>query len=96
MDLKLLKHALWSNWSKETAYLKVNCDWSLKNRSIWQCAVTALVVNKYLGWKIKKWFIPSKNISHYWNEINNEKIDLTYEQFCWEKIVFENVKKSPI
>jgi hypothetical protein len=78
-DLEL---ALKKSWSRETS--SDSGKWSLANPSWGQCAVTALVVNDYLGGEIV--WAPVKMpegeiLSHYFNMINGEEKDFTRMQF---------------
>lgn len=43
------------------------------------CTITSLIVNDYFGGEICKIYVDK--ISHYFNLINNEMIDLTAKQF---------------
>lgn len=82
MNLDDLEKALQKSWSKETSY---SPDlWTVGNPAMGQCAVTALVVNDYLGGEIV-WadaVLPDgQKISHYFNQIDGKEIDLTRSQF---------------
>lgn len=44
-----------------------------------QCAVTALLVQKIFGGILKRALV--NGVSHYWNEIHGETVDLTRAQF---------------
>lgn len=80
--LKQLKKVLFEAWSKETSYCPI--EWNKENPSLGQCAVTALVINDFLGGEIL-WSAAlqpdGKVISHYFNKIGDKTIDLTREQF---------------
>lgn len=80
MDLLTLKSRLYKAWSKETAYRKDRDQWVQSNPSIGQCAITALVVNDYLGGAIVRG-LSSTGVEHYWNVIDSKIVDLTYEQY---------------
>lgn len=67
------------SFTKETCYPNLQDKWNSDNPSLGQCAVTALVVNDFLGGKIMR--CESETGSHYYNLINNEVIDLTSSQF---------------
>lgn len=67
------------SWTKETAYPGCQEEWSEKNPQLGQCAVTSLIVNDFFGGKIMRCMC--NGISHYYNLVNNEIIDLTVEQF---------------
>lgn len=77
-----LEEALRHSWCAETSTDSKN--WSEENPSYGQCAVTALIVQDYLGGKLL-WAqaeLPNGNTdSHYFNLIENKEVDLTREQF---------------
>ena len=92
MDLKSLEDALESSWDKDTSSEN---DWSKENPSYGQCAVTALILEKYLGGKIlwAKAQLPNgKEVSHYWNYILNQEIDITRKQFPKDTIIPKGVE----
>ena len=77
-----LKQALENSWNKDTAYEPLKDKWAVENKSLGQCAVTVLVVNKYFGGEIYKADIEGEDYSHFWNVLpNGEVIDLTKKQF---------------
>jgi len=67
------------SWCKETSYPSCQENWDKSNPSTGQCAITALVVNDFIGGKIMRCMCG--DISHYYNLVNNEVIDLTVKQF---------------
>lgn len=74
-------------YSKDTCYPKCVNDWDEENKTLGHCAIVSLIVNDYFGGEIYK--VDLENISHYFNYIDNEVIDLTSEQFNF-KISYEN------
>lgn len=80
--LSKLELALKNSWTKETSSDPEN--WSLENPAWGQCAVTAIVVNDYLGGEII-WASASladgNKISHYFNLIDGKTVDLARTQF---------------
>lgn len=64
---------------KDTCYPTLRDKWTLENKTLGQCAVTALVLNDFLGGKIMR--CESESGSHYYNLINGEIVDLTVSQF---------------
>lgn len=82
----LLNHALYASWDKDTTFPWSQDEWSNWNRSLWQCAVTALVVNDILWWEIRKWFVDEIQNTHYWNCVDWLKYDFTDSQFKWNEI----------
>ena len=67
------------SWTKDTCYPGSREEWSEKNPSLGQCAVTTLIVNDFFGGKIMRCMC--NGISHYYNLINDEIVDLTVDQF---------------
>lgn len=92
MTLSQLTYFLNQCWSKETCYPLLQSKWNEKERSIGQCAVTALILNEYFGGKICKCKVGE--ISFYFNKINDEIIDLTGEQFGDINIQYEPFKEK--
>lgn len=80
MDVNLIACAIQSSWSIDTAYLSANASFVNNTPSAGQCAVTAAVLNDYIGGTVKKGTI-NGTIRHYWNHINGSDIDLTAGQF---------------
>ncbi|MFW5887961.1 MAG: YunG family protein [Bacteriovoracia bacterium] len=89
MDKKnLLQLALYRSYSQKTAYPGY---WNKENPYIGQCAVTAMVVNDFLGGDIAKIKLPNLSTSHYFNIIDSKVVDLTSKQFSWEyKLDYSN------
>ncbi|MFC9998213.1 hypothetical protein [Nocardia sp. NPDC127526] len=76
-----LHDALKDAWSADTS---ASSDWTEQNRAKGQCAVTACVVQDYLGGEILNTVatLPGgKTVSHYFNLIDGKNVDLTDEQF---------------
>lgn len=80
LSLEKFKHILFSCYDSSTAFETTQKIWSKENRSLGQCAITALLVQDYFGGDIKRGYIPERNMYHNWNEIDGKKIDLTIEQ----------------
>lgn len=77
-----VKKIIKMSWKKETCYPTSQKDWSKENPSLGQCAVTSLIINDFLGGKIMRCMC--NGMSHYYNLINGEIIDLTVDQFAGE------------
>ena len=71
-----LQRAIEDSWSKDTA----KGEWKRSVPSLNQCAVTALVVQDYLGGDLLRCEMTDGD-SHYWNKIGEAEIDLTKSQF---------------
>jgi len=80
--LEELTKIIEKSWAKETCYPSLQDTWSKQNPSLGQCAITALVVNDFLGGKIMRTICDG--ISHYYNLIDNKVVDLTVDQFKGE------------
>lgn len=65
------------SWSNETTYPGSN--WTKENPALGQCAITALVINDFMGGKIMRCIV--ENGSHYYNLIEGKIFDLTASQF---------------
>jgi len=74
-----LRCALENSYCQDTAYELVRDEWNINNKTLGHCAVVALIVNDYFGGTIRKCIVG--NISHYFNEVDGNIVDLTSEQF---------------
>ena len=79
MLIKELTKMLELSWNKNTCTLSLQDSWNENNKALGQCAITALIVNDFLGGKIMRCMCESG--SHYYNLINDNIIDLTSSQF---------------
>ena len=95
VELSHLEKALTRCWSKETSSDPEH--WTPDNPAWGQCAVTALIVNDYLGggivWAEAK-LSDGKNISHYFNLIDGTEVDLTRRQFPEGTVIPDGVEKK--
>ena len=82
MNIEILKTSLRECYSKDLCYPKVQDEWNENNKCFGMCVITSLIVNDYFGGDICK--IHVEGISHYYNLIENEIIDLTSSQFKCE------------
>jgi len=94
-EISKLEEAIRKSWSKETSSDPEK--WAYENPAWGQCAVTALLVNDYLGgdivWAEAK--LPDgKGISHYFNRIEGREIDLTRRQFPEGTIIPAGIEKK--
>jgi len=72
-----LEQAIRRSWSADTT---VDHDWTPQLASKGQCAVTALVVQDYLGGDLLRASVGE--VTHYWNRLPDGTIlDLTRDQF---------------
>lgn len=81
-------------WSKDSSYYRA---FDKNNPALGQCAVTALVVSDYFGGEIV-WCEAAqpdgKKISHYFNKIDNNEIDLTRSQFSEGTVIPSGIEKK--
>lgn len=82
MEIVKLIELLKLSWEKETCSPGLRDEWNQDNPSLGQCAITALILNDFLGGKIMRCMASSG--SHYYNIIDNKIIDLTIDQFLGE------------
>lgn len=79
MIINELKNVIEKSWSKATCTPSLRNEWNIKNSALGQCAVTALIINDFIGGKIMRCM--SESGSHYYNIINDQIYDLTVSQF---------------
>ena len=79
MLLEELNKILELSWCKDTCTPNMKDSWNENNKALGQCAVTALIVNDFLGGKIMR--CTSESGSHYYNIIDSHIVDLTSSQF---------------
>lgn len=76
---RTLERALADSWSRETS--ADPAAWTADNAAWGQCAVSALIVQDYLGGELRRGEVGP--ISHYWNVLpSGEEIDVTRHQFA--------------
>ena len=80
-QVEILRRSLANAWSRETSADPVG--WSEHNAAWGQCAVTALIVQDFLGGQLMRGDVGST--SHYWNRLpSGSELDLTAHQFGGE------------
>jgi hypothetical protein len=77
VDQNLLD-AIRDSWAEDTSHEPD--EWSCENPARGQCAVTALVIQDYLGGELLR--AKSGDVTHFWSMIDGKEIDLTAEQFA--------------
>lgn len=82
MNIQNIQNLLLDCYSKKLCYPKVKDSWNENNKSFGMCVITSLVINDYFGGDICK--IHVDGVSHYFNLIGNDIIDLTKDQFAYE------------
>lgn len=68
--------ALRRAWGGDTS---ADESWTPENPELGQCAVTALIVQDLFGGELKR--TVANGVSHYYNSIGGEDVDLTRAQF---------------
>ena len=80
-----LYNALWHVWKRETCAPRMQPDWSLENRTLGQCSITAFLAQDIFGGRV--WGVPLGDGNyHCFNETCGCVFDLTSEQFGDEKL----------
>ena len=95
MELAKIIEAVENSWCRETSSDSEN--WSRENPAWGQCAVTAAVLNDYVGGDIvwAEAALPSgRKVSHYFNLLKGNEIDLTREQFPVSTVIPKGVEKK--
>lgn len=66
-------------WCKETCAPRLQDKWSINNKTLGQCSITAFLVQDIFGGKV--YAVKTANGIHCYNVIDNLYFDLTSEQF---------------
>lgn len=86
-NLALLEKALKKSWSSDTCYPPQANEWNQNKPCLGQYAVTALVVQKFLGGTI----LYNGKLHHYWNKISSGRIvDFTKKQYGDKQFIIAN------
>jgi hypothetical protein len=84
-----LYRKLWQVWSAETCAPRMRADWTVENRTLGQCSITAFLAQEIFGGRV--YGIPlSDGNYHCYNEVDGKVFDLTSEQFGGEELIYEN------
>ena len=86
-----LYDALSEIWSADTCAPRMRKSWSLENKTLEQCSVTAFLAQDIFGGEVYGNSRPDGNY-HCYNVVGNCKFDLTSEQFGDEVLDYENNK----
>lgn len=79
MNIDKLQNVLLNCYSKDLCYPLLADKWNENNKCIGMCAITSLIINDYFGGKIVKTYVDE--VSHWFNIINDNIVDLTSNQF---------------
>ena len=88
MKINELERIVRLSWFKDTCVPGLQDSWNKDNPSLGQCAITALIVNDYIGGKIMRCMCSTG--SHYYNLIGGNIVDFTFEQFKGEKPLYDD------
>lgn len=94
LPLNKVSDAVQQAWSLKTSN---DPEWSADNPALGQCAVTACVVQDYLGGDILSsvvTFPDGRTGSHYFNVIDGKIVDLTRQQFPADAVVSDGQPKT--
>ena len=94
-ELSGLEEAIRRSWSRETTSDPER--WNPENPAWGQCAVTALVINDYLGGEMvwaEATLPEGRTISHYFNLVDGKEVDVTREQFPKGTVIPTGVEKK--
>lgn len=84
-----LYDALSSIWCEKTCAPRMREDWTLDNKTLGQCSITAFLAQDIFGGKVYGILRPGGNY-HCYNVIGGCVFDLTSEQFGDEVLSYEN------
>lgn len=78
-------------WRVETCAPRMQSDWSVENKTLGQCSITAFLIQDIFGGEVYGILRPGGNY-HCYNVIDGKQFDLTIEQFGDEadRLVFDN------
>ncbi len=86
---KDLYSALWHVWEAETCAPRMRKDWSMENRTLGQCSVTAFLAQDIFGGKV--YGIPLEDGGfHCYNAVGDCVFDLTSEQFGDRELTYKD------
>lgn len=84
-----LYDALSEIWCEYTCAPRMRQDWSIENKTLGQCSITAFLVQDIFGGKV--YGIPLDDGGfHCYNSVDGRVFDLTSEQFGDVKLDYEN------
>ncbi len=84
-----LYDALSEIWCADTCAPRMRSKWTLENRTLGQCSITAFLAQDIFGGKVYGIRRPDGNY-HCYNVVGDCVFDLTSEQFGEETLVYEN------
>ena len=84
-----LYDALSEIWGAETCAPRLRNRWTVDNKTLGQCSITAFLVQDIFGGKVYGILRDGGNY-HCYNVIDDCVFDLTSEQFWDEKLLYEN------
>ena len=91
LDQRNLYDILSEIWCKETCAPRMQGEWSVQNKTLGQCSITAFLVQDIFGGDVYGVPLEDGNF-HCFNKIGDIVFDLTSEQFGERKLNYNNVK----
>lgn len=76
-------------WCAQTCPPRLRDEWTLENKTLGQCSITAFLTQDIFGGRVYGILRPAGNY-HCYNEVDGKVFDLTSEQFGGEKLIYEN------
>ena len=76
-------------WCKETCAPRMRKDWTIENRTLGQCSITAFLIQDIYGGKVYGVPLGDGNY-HCFNDVNGCVFDLTSEQFGDTRLDYTN------
>lgn len=76
-------------WCADTCAPRLRDKWSLDNKTLGQCSITAFLIQDFFGGKVRGILRPDGNY-HCFNDIDGCVFDLTSEQFGDEVLDYKN------
>ena len=76
-------------WSEETCAPRLRKDWSVDNKTLGQCSITAFLIQDFFGGKVYG-ILRSGGNYHCFNDVDGCVFDLTSEQFGNEKLDYSD------
>lgn len=80
-------------WCKETCAPRMQKDWSVENKTLGQCSVTAFLAQDIFGGEVYGILLKDGNY-HCFNVVGDSVFDLTSEQFGHQKLQYSTAVKQ--
>lgn len=80
-------------WCEYSCAPRLRKDWSVENKTLGQCSITAFLVQDIFGGKVYGVKLPGGGY-HCFNVVDGKKFDLTSEQFGDEKLDYDDTPEQ--